>query len=265
MLDAEPAWEIDHDDRGTWQVQTGELGKEVDYGVVSDGQGFEDSPDCERIAGGINSKGPRAVAIGRQANMLQWGFYAAPDRMTESAKKAFLNAIVYMTRFDGHAPLVAKASRGRGWYRKYIESVRDLPSMDDGMRASYSKHLRGVFPSDLVERVGLDAERLEEWFAENEEYVRAIEGWTLGIDEDLAELGISNREPGFLDWLVDRLRHEPDDELALKLARRYLGEKVAVDAEAAIAHIDEHRDRMFFSDSGGYRWFVDSRPEPDVR
>ena len=31
-----------------------------------------------------------------------FGIYAAPDRMTESAKKVFLNAIVYMKRFDGH-------------------------------------------------------------------------------------------------------------------------------------------------------------------
>jgi hypothetical protein len=67
-------WERDHDGRGVWVVQTGEPGKDVDYGVVSDGHGFEDSPDCERITGGVNSKGPHAVAIGRQANMLQWGF-----------------------------------------------------------------------------------------------------------------------------------------------------------------------------------------------
>ena len=51
-----------------WVVQTGEPGETVDYGVVSDGHGFEDSPDCERISGGRNSKGPHAVAIGRQAN-----------------------------------------------------------------------------------------------------------------------------------------------------------------------------------------------------
>ena len=56
-------WEKDFDPRGTWLVQTGDLGrgKGNDYGIVSDGHGFEDSPDCERISGGINTKGPYPV------------------------------------------------------------------------------------------------------------------------------------------------------------------------------------------------------------
>src|SRR5262245_24979636 len=96
-------------------------GGKAEYGMVADGHGFEDSPDCERISGGINTKGPRAVAIGRQANMLLWGFYGAPDRMTESARRAFLNAIVYMRRFDGDSPLVQKGSSGRGWPQQFLE------------------------------------------------------------------------------------------------------------------------------------------------
>jgi hypothetical protein len=96
-------------------VHSGDFKDGCDVGMVSDGHGFEDSPDCERISGGVNSKGPMAVAIGRQANLLQWGFYGAPDRMTGSAKRAFLNAIVYMRRFDGHVPLVRKTSVGRTW------------------------------------------------------------------------------------------------------------------------------------------------------
>ena len=36
---------------GTWLVHDGDY-PEVDVGMVSDGHGFEDSPDCERIAGG---------------------------------------------------------------------------------------------------------------------------------------------------------------------------------------------------------------------
>ena len=114
-FDMNKPWELKADPRGLWPVQIGTMGTENDFGVVSDGHGFEDSPDCERISGGQNSKGPHAVAIGRQANMMQWGFYCAPDRMTRSARKAFLNAIVYMQRFDGHRPLVKKTARSRYW------------------------------------------------------------------------------------------------------------------------------------------------------
>jgi len=116
---AKDSWQKPYEKGGTWVVHSGEFPK-VDVGVVSDGYGFEDSPDCERISSGVNSKGPQAVAIGRQANMLQWGFYGAPDRMTESAKRVFLNAIVYMKRFDGHRPLARKQARARSWYLTFI-------------------------------------------------------------------------------------------------------------------------------------------------
>lgn len=56
-------------------VHSGEFKQGCGVGMVADGHGFEDSPDCERVGGGINSKGPMAVAMGRQANLLQWGFY----------------------------------------------------------------------------------------------------------------------------------------------------------------------------------------------
>ena len=156
----EHEWERDYDDRGVWVVQSGKLGSEVDYGVVSDGHGFTDSPDCERISGGVNSKGPYAVAIGRQANMLQWGFYAAPDRMTESARKAFLNALVYMTRFDGEQPLVEKTSRGRSWLEQYTDLVADLDTMEPDLRSAYRGFLEKGFPKGWVAKVGLDADAL---------------------------------------------------------------------------------------------------------
>ena len=253
----EHEWEQDYDPRGTWLVQTGELGKVNDYGVVSDGHGFTDSPDCEHISGGINSKGPRAVAIGRQANMLQWGFYAAPDRMTESGKKAFLNAIVYMKQFDGHKPLVKKSSRARSWLEQYVETVRELDSMDESSRDFYEGYLPKKFPASLIAEVGLDADALEEWRAANEEYFFNPARGDFQVDEDLARLGVSNRRPEFLDLLLVRLAADAEDELGLRLAGRYLGQH-GKDAATAIAWIRANREWLFYSDTGGYRWFVDS-------
>lgn len=253
---------------GTWLVQTGKLGKEVDYGVVSDGHGFEDSPDCERISGGVNSKGPYAVAIGRQANLLQWGFYAAPDRMTESARKAFLNAIVYMRQFDGQRPLVEKKAYARSWLEQQVAAVRKLPRLPDDANQQQllqqrnqvdeqrRQYLASWFPADLVAG-GLDADRLERWRADNVEYLHGAGRTKILVDEDLQKLGLSNRKPVFLDWLQRRLRADATAELPLALARRYLGDEHGGDAAAALAFIEQNRPWLFFSDTGGYRWFVD--------
>lgn len=257
LLDADHPYEAARDGQGTWLVHSGEFKQGCDVGMVSDGHGFEDSPDCERISGGINSKGPRAVAIGRQANLLQWGFYGAPDRMTEPAKRAFLNAIVYMRRFDGHVPLVRKTSRGRSWLEQYIDTLAERTGNGNDQ---YSSYLTGQFPAELT-KDGIDVQRLREWYAQNQEYLRADEQHRFAVDADLAAQKLSNRKPEFLDWLLERFAADPHDALALKLAARYLGPEHGADAATAVAWVTGNREYLFFTDAGGYLWMVDSNAQ----
>ncbi len=254
-------WDEAADGQRTWIVQTGKEGKENDYGVVSDGHGFEDSPDCERISGGVNSKGPLAVAIGRQANMLQWGFYCAPDRMTESARKVFLNALVYLRQFDGEKPLVAKKSIGRGWLRQYADAMSKLtPAQrkETGER-SYAAYLRTKFPAELL---GGDDEvnKLNAWWQANEERFGANETREVAVDVDLVELGTSNRTPDFFVAVIVRLEKDGKDALAARLIARYLPKEVEGTAAGVRGFWEHNRASLFFSDVGGYRWFVDPRP-----
>ena len=263
VLDKDHPYADAHDGQGTWLVHEGEFGKGCDVGMVSDGHGFEDSPDCERISGGINSKGPKAVAIGRQANMLQWGFYGAPDRMTESSKRAFLNAIVWMKRFEGQVPLVQKESQARSWYTQFIDALAKMKPEERAERGerSYAGYLLKRFPAELTADP-VDVERLRKWYADNEEYIGpGKDQHSTAIDADLAALKLSNRKPAFLDWLLERFGVDPKDEQALRLAKRYLGEKNGADAATAKAWIEQNRPFLFFSDSGGYRWFVDTNAQ----
>jgi hypothetical protein len=265
VLDKVP-YEDAHDGQGTWLVHSGEFGKGCDVGMVSDGHGFEDSPDCERISGGINSKGPQAIAIGRQANMLQWGFYGAPDRLTESAKRAFLNAIVYMRKFDGQGPLVQKQGRGRSWFSQYIDMLAHLKPEELKNRGerTYAGYLLGQFPAELT-RDAVDIERLRKWYSEHEEFFGpGTNQHETAIDADLVALQLSNRTPAFLDWLLGKLS-KPGDEQALRLAGRYLGPEHGADARTAVAWIEANRPFLFFSDTGGYRWFVDTNAQRDAK
>ena len=243
-------------------MHDGEFGKGCDVGMVTDGHGFEDSPDCERISGGINSKGPRALAIGRQANLLQWGFYGAPDRMTESARRAFLNAIVYMRQFDGQVPLVQKTGMGRTWLLQWIESLAMMKpaELKSPKPDSYAGYLLRHFPAELT-RDGIDAAALRRWYEANEEFFGGGKDRGIVVDADLAALHLSNRKPEFLDWLLAALGKDPEDRKALALARRYLGDEAGRDAAAATRFITANRPFLFFSDTGGYRWFVDTNSQ----
>jgi hypothetical protein len=262
VLDKDHPYGDAHDGQGTWLVHEGEFGKGCDAGMVSDGHGFDDSPDCERISGGVNSKGPRAMAIGRQANLLQWGFYGAPDRMTESAKRAFLNAIVWMKQFDGQRPLVKKLNQGRSWPGQHIETLErltpeELAKIHERPDATY---LLRHFPAELTEG-RVDVAKLRAWYDANVEYFVTRDRYSFAIDEDLQKLKLSNRKPAFLDWLLESLGKDPADAMALKLATRYLDGDAGKDGRRAVAWIDANRPYLFFSDTGGFRWFVDTNAQ----
>lgn len=114
-----------------WRVQTEGYSDGTDQlvGIVSDDAGFLDSPDTEWISGGVNTKGSRAVAIGRHGNFFHWGFAASPTYMTDEGKLVLVNAIHYIARFDGQKP-IARKQRGV-LVRERFETMIDMVS-DEG-------------------------------------------------------------------------------------------------------------------------------------
>lgn len=93
-----------------WQVVKQGFSSKEPYliGMVSHGEGFNDSPDAESISGGVCLKNAEAVALGRQGNYFMWGFAGSPDYMTDEAKDVFVNAICYIKKFDHKAAMVKK-------------------------------------------------------------------------------------------------------------------------------------------------------------
>ena len=96
-----------------WRMQTEGYrdGKGFPVGLVSKGFGFDNGIDAEWISSGACDKGIEATAIGRHANFFHWGFVAAPEYMTESAKLAFINSIHYISKFKG-AKQITKSIKG---------------------------------------------------------------------------------------------------------------------------------------------------------
>jgi len=77
-------------------------------GMVSHGEGFDDSPDAEVMSGGVNGKNAAAVALGRHGNYFMWGFAESPQLMTEEARMVFVNAVCYIKKYDKKPPIVKK-------------------------------------------------------------------------------------------------------------------------------------------------------------
>lgn len=120
-----------------WRVQTKGYRTDMGFnmGLVSHPWGYEDSPEAEYISGGVSSKSPDAVAIGRHGNFLHWGFIASPLYMTEEAKVVFANAVAYIAQFRG--PVLARRFDG---YMPTRMTVRDKKYL--ASRAAYNDEIK---------------------------------------------------------------------------------------------------------------------------
>lgn len=82
----------------------------------------------------------------------------------------------------------------------------------------------------------------------------------LVIDEDAKRVGIANDSPEFIPTLIARLGEESvENGLAQHLLARYVAEGPTPSASAREweSWWNENRPYLFFSDTGGFRWFVD--------
>lgn len=225
-----------------WVVHTDLESRDV--GLVSDPYGFTDSPDCEFIGSGLNSKGPRSVALARQGNFFLWGFCAPPSALTEEARKVFLNALVYMKRFDGRRPLNQVVASGREWLVEYAWFMQN---------GSDSEYLRKRIDPDLL---ATGAELLAT-VERDLEFVR-VDGEVFRIDGEVKAMRISNRDIRLLDVCVDALEKDAADARALRVLKRYTGLSFD-DAKDWRAWLVQHRAALYFSDTAGYRFLI----EPD--
>lgn len=292
-----------------------EDGTRMEPGIVSTPEGFGDSPDTEIISGGLNMKGPRSVAIGRQGNLVLWGFYASPQHLTETGQHLFVNTVAWASAFDGHRPLVAKVARSRdgvegmlsfsrslraswedwvAWVDEYnAENERladeartrelephEASRLERGPRErptfeAYSEErLVRYHGEELYAQYGDDIDAYASWYDAHLEYLNwSADDYRFVLDENALALGLSNREVDSLwsaiDLVLDAeqgVEGASDPAAARAFLVAYTDQTHATGAEWE-AWLEGVEARLFFSDVGGYRFFVEPLPpgaiEPD--
>jgi len=114
-----------------------------------------------------------------------------------------------------------------------------------------------VLPEDLRKKFGLDADKYAAYYKENFEflYPKGERPTQFVIDEDVKAVGPSNRRVELLDRCVTKLEKKQRADLALRLLKRYTKENFET-APQWRKWLDQNRSRLFFSDVGGYKFFV---------
>jgi hypothetical protein len=230
------------DQMKVWRVQDMPKGN-----VIAIGSGFEDSPDAEIIAVGLNRlKKYGDVAIGRHANVLQWGYGDPPSKMTEPGRRLFLNCIHYVRRFEGKAPLVHR----NGESREHCFYWKPLPEGATQLRLVFL----GSYSKDILREYKGRSDELNTYCVENRELLYWDGGYC--IDEHIKSLGIqSNRRIETLDKLIALLDNPDHEETARRVLARYTCESFDTPQQWR-QWFEGNRNRIYFTDIGGYKFMV---------
>ena len=111
-----------------------------------------------------------------------------------------------------------------------------------------------LFPEELYKRFGKDADQYVRYYQENMEYLHSS-GGRIDVDEDVKGLGLSNRKVELLDRCISLLEDKEKHDLALRILKRYTLESFQ-EAKDWRAWLEKNRDRLFFTDTGGYKFMT---------
>ncbi len=170
----------------------------------------------------------------------------SPSQMTEAGRRLFINCIHYIRRFDGKPPLVRRQTGGR---LNALQSAAFLKRITEKKR-----FFTGAFPDELWDKYQSDFDGLLAYYKENLELVY----WdrVYRVDNDLKSLGIdSNRKVESLGRLLDLLGDAQRAGTAKKLLSRYTDRSFETQQQWR-QWFDESKDRLYFTDVGGYKFKV---------
>ncbi len=196
------------------------------------------SPEIEILCGGINDKECDAAAIFRQGNLLHFGFQPDPSKLNAFGRGLLLNSIVYIARFTEDRPIAETPS---------IWSGDTIPPS----RSSLKRYQHATIPKDPSAR--------EIWLKENRGKLAPDKNNKLVPDADLQKLGVDNDDTlRFFSVAIGALSGELDLE-ARRVLNRYApsGPGARGSKAAWQAFWQENGPYLFFSDSSGYRWYLD--------
>jgi hypothetical protein len=218
---------------------------------------FNEAPELEVLSGGVNHKSPKAGAIWRQGNLLHFGFSPSPKEMTDAGQSVLLDSICYIARFTEDRPIVHTpcvfVQGKRLTDRDVLRRILDNPKRE---LSSLKYYLEKKTGEELADK---DRATLTAWHRDVRDYLHADDDGKLLVDADARQFGVGPARAAFLEKAVLSLASPEQAPLARRLLSRYAPDGPGADGtvERWRAWARENGPYLFFSDAGGYRWYVD--------
>jgi len=219
------------------------------------------APELEFLCGGINSKTPQAGGIWRQGHLLHFGFEQSPDELNSNGQALLLNSICYIARFTEDRPIVRTPSVFYSSMR--ILDRKAITRLFERNEEDIDLYLGFYSSETLLEQFkALERDEMAKWYESVRPFIHADGKGKLIIDRDAQELNLPPADPQFFATAIPLLA---GDAARSKRVRNLLMRYAPDGPSADDAGIDqwndwwkEREDCLFFSDTGGYRWYIDS-------
>lgn len=132
----------------------------------------------------------------------------------------------------------------------YIGNTQEIDSWE-----TYLKRSMGKF----ADKFGTDAEAFQKYMKANMGYIYCNPDgfYDYSIDEDVQKIGVSNHSLKLLDTCVAMLKKGKESDLALRVLKRYTGENL-ITAKDWASWLSKNRNKLFFSETNGYRFMINT-------
>jgi hypothetical protein len=225
-------------------------------GWVSYDQTVSDSPDVEIICGGVNEKPNLGAALWREGHLLHFGFEQSPMEMNATGCALLVNSIAYIAHFRQDRAICRAPSPFAG------VSIRARSSLERWLNDEETplSYFTAAIVPKLLDGIPADREVYRAWFRAHREWLHPTEGGKLDLDLDAQALNIAYGRPEMFGVACAALSAGGERaQHASALLARYVpdGPDVGSSAEVWRAWIDKNRPYLFFSEWGGYRWYLD--------
>lgn len=222
---------------------------------------LDESPDVEIISGGLNEREVEGAAIWRQGHLLHFAFDLSPGDMNETGQALLLNSIAYIARFSEDHPIATTPSvfnepniscRQRRWIEKLI--------VDGGKRPEPASMNYMMTQETVTEVKDMDGAKYARWFKENELYLTCAPDGKLMVDAAAREFHLPFEKLEFFPKAIELLGVKTNEAKARQLLTRYAPQGSGPTNGSAIEWnqwYQENRPYLFFTASGGYRWYID--------
>jgi hypothetical protein len=218
----------------------------------------EGAPELEVLCGGLNHKTPKAGAVWRQGNLLHFGFDLSPAEMNEAGRSLLINSVAYISRFTEDRPIVRTPCvfvQGKRLFdrdrigRILSEPRADLAALEYIVaKRDFEKSLKGE-----------SREEVAGWYRQVRDYLHADEEGMLAVDEESQSFGVPPSRADFIEKAAAALKDEGRAGLVRRLLTHYApgGPGGEASGEQWRAWWEKNQAYLFFSDTGGYRWYLD--------